>query len=187
MDGIHENDGIGAFQGSLLPFPDDGKNLVRDSADGAIRYLYAVNVTDVSFDIRCRHSFGVHGQNLFFNVLTDAGLILLEQLRLKLSLPIPRGADFHVSEAGFQLLAAVTIPGVVCFLVAEIIFAVTEFFIQLRFQSVLHKFCDGLLEQALDICHAGDVGFLQQLANLGTPCVFFRSPVLSRHTHKPPN
>ena len=42
-------------------------------------------------------------------------------------------------------------------------------------------------EQALDICHAGDVGFLQQLANLRSPRVFFRSAVLSRHTHKPPN
>ena len=50
VDGIHENDGIGAFQGSLLPFPDDGQDLVRDSADGGIRYLYAVNVTDMSFD-----------------------------------------------------------------------------------------------------------------------------------------
>ena len=141
----------------------------------------------MSFDIRCRHSFGVHGQNLFFNVLTDAGLVLLEQLRLKLALPIPRRADFHVSKAGFQLLAAVTIPGVVCFLVAEIIFAVTEFFIQLRFQSVLHEFCDGFPKQTLDIRHAADVGFLQQLANLRSPRVFFRSAVLSRHTHKPPN
>ena len=59
-------------------------------------------------------------------------------------------------KAGFPFLAAVTIPGVICSLVLEILFAVTEFFIQLRFPSVLHKFCDGLPEQALDICHAGE-------------------------------
>lgn len=96
VDGVHENDGIGAFQGSLLPFPDDGQDLVRDSADGGIRYLHAVNVPDMSFDIRRRHSFGIHRQNLFLDVLADAGLVLLEQLRLKLALPIPRGADFHI-------------------------------------------------------------------------------------------
>ena len=43
------------------------------------------------------------------------------------------------------------------------------------------------LGKALHICHAADVGFLQQFANLGAPRVFFWSAVLSRHTHKPPN
>lgn len=36
VDGVHEDDGVDAFQRSLLPFPDDGQDLVRDPADGGI-------------------------------------------------------------------------------------------------------------------------------------------------------
>lgn len=140
----------------------------------------------MGFDIRRRHSFCVHGQNLLFNVLTDAGLILSEQLRLKLSLPIPWRADLYVSEAGFQLLAAVTILGVVRFLAAVIVFAVAQLFVQFRFQPVFHEFCDGLFEQVLNVRHAADVAVLQQLTNLCAPRIFFRGTILSCHACKPP-
>ena len=131
------------------------------------------------FNIPCRHSFGIHGQDLLLDVLTDAGLVFLQKLGLKFTFPIPRHGDFNVPEAGAERFAAVTVAAVVCLLVPVVILAVAQVFFQFGIQTLLHEFCDCFLEETLDILHAGDVAQLQQLPDLCPPGLFFRASVLS--------
>ena len=99
--------------------------------------------------------FGIHRQNLFFYILADAGLVLLQQLRLKLALSIPGNGDVHFPETGTQSLRTMPIPAV--FRVLVVIPAVSQFLGQLCVQSVLHKLRDSFLEQVLDILYAAHV------------------------------
>ena len=57
---------------------------------GRVGHLYAVDIPNMGLNIRRAHAFGIHGQDLLLDVLTDAGLILLQELRLKLPLSVPR-------------------------------------------------------------------------------------------------
>ena len=137
---------------------------------------------DMSLDIRRSHALGIHGQDLFFNVLTDAGLVLLQNLRLKFALAIPRYGYLNVTEAGAQIFAAVPVAAVVGLLVFVVVLAVSQLVIQLRIKTVLHKLGNGFLEQILDVVHAADAAHLQQLTDLGSALVFFRRAILSRHS-----
>ena len=78
----------------------------------------------MALDISSAHSFCVHGQNLFFDILTDTGLVFLQQLGLKFSFTVPGYGDFYVSEAGTQRLAAVTVSAIVRVLVLVVVLAV---------------------------------------------------------------
>ena len=98
------------------------------------------------FDITRGHALGVHGQNLFLNILADAGLVLLQDLGLKFFFPITRYGHFHIAKAGPQCFAAVTVAAVVRVLVFVVIPAVAQFIIQLCFQTVFHKLGNGFLE-----------------------------------------
>ena len=120
-------------------------------------------------------------EDLFLNVLADAGLTLFQHLRLKLSFPVPGYRDFHVSKAGPKRLAAMTIPAVVCSLVLVVISAVAQILIQFCFQTVLHEFGNGFLEQILDVIHAADVCHLQKFTDLLSTGIFFRAAFLSGH------
>ena len=175
VDGIHENYRVDAFQRPLLPFFCDGENLVRDTAYGRVGHLYAVDIPNMGLNIRRGHAFGVHGQDLLLDVLTDAGLILLQELRLKLPLSVPRDRHLHIAEAGAQGLAAVSVPAVVCVLVFVVVPALAQFVVQLRIEAVFHEFGNRLLEQSLDVVHAADVRQLQQLTNLFPAGIFFRA------------
>lgn len=42
----------------------------------------------MAFNIGGGHAFGIHGKYLFFHILADAGLILLDDLRLELALSV---------------------------------------------------------------------------------------------------
>ena len=112
------------------------------------------------FDVRRRHSLGVHRQYLLFDILTDTGLVLFQKLRLEFSLPVPGHGYLYFSEAGFQPLAAVAVPAVVRFLVPVVVFAVAQFIVQLCIQPVFHELRNGFPEQILDVLHAADVAFL---------------------------
>ena len=72
-----------------------------------------------------------------------------------------------------------TVPAIVCFFVPVIVLAVAQFTLQLCVQAFLHEFCNGFLEEALDVLHAGDVTQFQQLPDLCTPGLHFRASVLS--------
>ena len=63
--------------------------------------------------IRRGHALGVHGQDLLLDVLTDAGLVFLQHMRLKFPLTIPGHGYLHITEAGAQRFAAVPVPAVV--------------------------------------------------------------------------
>ena len=51
MDGIHENDRIDFLQRSFLPFFYDGKDLIRNPADGTVRNLDVIEFPHMAFDI----------------------------------------------------------------------------------------------------------------------------------------
>ena len=135
----------------------------------------------MALNIAGGHALGVHGQDLFLNVLADAGLTLFQHLRLKLTFPVPGNRNFHVSKAGPERLVAMTIPAVVCSLVLIVISAVAQVLIQLCLQTVLHEFGNGLLEQVLDVIHAANVCHLQQLSDLLSTRIFFWAAILSGH------
>src|SRR5699024_6191209 len=158
-----------------------GKDLVCDPAYGAVRYGNPIDVLDMGLNIAGGYALGVHGQDLFLNVLADAGLTLFQHLGLKFPFSVPGHRDFHVSIAGPKRLASMTIPAVVCSLVLVVISAVAQILVQFCLQTVLHEFGNGLLEQVLDVIHAADVCHLQKFSDFLSTGIFFRAAILSGH------
>lgn len=56
VDGIQKYHGVDGLQRPLLPLFGDGQNLVRDSADRAVRDRNAVDVLNVSFNVAGGHT-----------------------------------------------------------------------------------------------------------------------------------
>ena len=99
VDGIEKNHCVYAFQRPLLPFFCDGQDLICNAAYSRIRHFHTVDILDMRFDIARGHSLGVHRQDLFLNILTDTGLVLLQDLGLKFAFPITRYGHFHIAKA----------------------------------------------------------------------------------------
>ena len=106
------------------------------------------------------HPLGIHRQDLFLNILADAGLVLFQHLGIEFPLAISRDRYFHIPKAGAQRFAAVAVAAVICVLVLVVILAVAQFVIQFRLQAVLHEFGYGLFEQVLNVIHAADIRHL---------------------------
>ena len=87
--------------------------MARNRAYGRVGHLYVVDIPNVSLNIRRGHALGVHGQEHLLDVLTDAGLVSPQHLRLKFALTIPGHGYPHIAEAGAQRFAAVPVPAVV--------------------------------------------------------------------------
>ena len=79
------------------------------------------------FNIPGCHAFCVHRQDLLLYVLADAGLVLLQQLRLIHPFPVSGNGDVHLSKTGSQRLGAMAVPAVICLLVPVIVLAVAKF------------------------------------------------------------
>ena len=133
------------------------------------------------FDVAGRHAFRIHGQDLFFDILTDAGLVLFQKLRFKFTFPVTGNRNLDIAKTGSQIFAAVAVPAVVRSFVLIVVFAVTKILIQFGLQTVLHKFGNGFLEQVLDVVHALDVRHLQQFTDFCSTGFFFRASILSGH------
>ena len=129
------------------------------------------------------HALGVHGQDLLLDVLTDAGLVFLQHMRLEFPLTIPGHGYLHITEAGAQRFAAVPVPAVVRVLVFIVIPAVAQFVVQLSIKAVFHELGNRLFEQALDVVHAADVRHLQQFADFFPPGFFLRRAIFSGHMY----
>ena len=140
VDDIQKNHRVDSLQRPLLPFFRYGENLVCNAAHCGIRDLYAIDVLNVILNIADSHPLGVHGQNLFLDVLTDAGLVFLQHLRLKFALAIPGHGHLHITKVGPQSLAAVTVAAVVRVLVFVVVPAVAQLIVQLGLQTIFHKF-----------------------------------------------
>ena len=128
-----------------------------------------------------RTSLCVHGQNLFLDVLTDAGLALFQHLGLEFALAITGHGNIHFPEAGAQRLATMAISAVVRVLAAVVIFAVAQFIVQLRVKAVFHELGNGFLEQILNVGHTAYIAHLQQFPDFCPSLHFFRSTFLSYH------
>ena len=113
------------------------------------------------FNIARRHPFRIHGQNLFLDILADAGLMFFNQLRLEFSFSVSGNIYFYISETGSQRFLAVTIPAVIRLFVPIVILALSKFLIKFCIESGFHKFGNGFLEQILDILHAAHIACLQ--------------------------
>ena len=181
VDGIHENYRVDAFQRSLLPFFCDGKDLVSNAAYRGIRDFHAVDILDMLLDVTSGHALGVHGQDLFLNVLANTGLVFLQHLGLKFAFPVARHGHLNITEAGSQRLTAVSVAAIVRVFVFVVIPAVAQLIIQLCFRAVFHKLGNSFLEQTLNILHTADVCHLQQFTDLCSTGFFFRASILSRH------
>ena len=131
------------------------------------------------FNVAGSHTLGIHRKNLLLNLLADARLVFLQQLRFKLAHPVSRHRDLYISEAGTQRFAAVTVSAVVCIFVFVVILAVPKLFIQLGVQPVLHKLGNRFFEEILDVLHAADVAFLQQFPDFCSPGLLLGASILS--------
>ena len=137
MDSVHENNRIDLFQRSFLPFFHDRKYLVCNPADGTVRDLDIIEFPHMAFDIICCHSFGIHGNDLFFHVLSDRILVFLDDLRFKPAFPIPWDVDLHITITGMHGLLGMSVPGIIGIFVPVIIFGISEFFVHLLVESAL--------------------------------------------------
>ena len=127
VDGIQKYHSIDGFQRMLLSLFGD---LVCDPADRAARDRNAVDVLDGGLDVTGGHIFGVHGQDFLLNILTDAGLILFQDLEFEFAFSIARDRYLHIPKAGAQGLAAVTVAAAVCVFIPAVILAVVKFVVQ---------------------------------------------------------
>ena len=173
--------GIDQFQRPLLPFFRHRQDLIRDPAYRSVRHSQPVDILNMRLNITGRHAFRIHGQDLLFDILTDAGLVLFQKLRFKLPFSVTGNRNLDIAETGSQIFAAVAVPAVVRSLVLVVVFAVTKILIQFSLQTILHEFGNGFLEQVLDVVHAVDVRHLQQFTNLCPTGFFFRASILSGH------
>lgn len=177
VDGIQKNNGVDTFQQSLLAFLGFFQHFVDDPADGAFGNLYSVYIFDVFVDIVAGHPFGIHGDDLSFNVFADAGLVLFQDLRIELAFSIPGHSDFCISETGFQRFLAIAIPAVFGILLGLVVTFISQTFIQFASQTVLHELSDGLSVQFFDVFHAADIQCLQHLRDLFSPGHFLRASI----------
>ena len=123
------------------------------------------------------------GTETFLNILTDAGLVLLQDLGLKFVFPITRYGHLHIAKASPQCFAAVTVAAVVRVLIFVVILTVAKLIIQLCLQAIFHELGNGLLEHALDVLHAANVRHLQQFSDFFPTCIFFWGAILSGHNN----
>ena len=153
VDRIQKNYGIDRFQRPLLPFLRHRQDLIRDPAYRSVRHSQPVDILNMRLNVTGRHAFRIHGQDLLFDILTDAGLVLFQKLRFKLPFSVTGNRNLDIAETGPQIFAAVAVPTVVCSFVLVVVFAVTKILIQFSLQTILHKFGNGFLEQVLDVVH----------------------------------
>lgn len=85
---------------------------------------------NMRFDVAGRHAFRIHGQDLLFDILTDAGLVLFQKLRFKFTFPVTGNRNLDIAKTGSQIFAAVAVPAVVRSFVLIVVFAVTKILIQ---------------------------------------------------------
>ena len=114
---IQKNNCINGLQRPLLPLFRYGKDFICDTAYRGIRDIYAVDILNMRFNVTGGHAFGVHGQNLLLDVLTDAGLIFPQHLGFEFALAISRHRYLYIAKAGAQGFAAVPVPAVIRVLV----------------------------------------------------------------------
>ena len=88
--------------------------------------------------------FRIHGQDLLFDIRTDAGLVLFQKLRFKFTLPVTGNKNLDFAETGPQIFAAVAVPAVVRSFVLVVVSAVTKILIQFSLQTILRAFSSGL-------------------------------------------
>lgn len=97
MDGAYENNRIDRFQWSFVPFFHDGKDRICDPADGAVRDLDIIQFPHMTLDIACHYFLRIYGDNLFFYILSNSILLLLDDLWFKFIFSIPGDIDYHIS------------------------------------------------------------------------------------------
>ena len=112
VDRIQKNYGIDRFQRPLLLFFRHRQDLIRDPAYRSVRHRQSVDILNMRLDVASHHAFRIHGQDLLFDILTDAGLVLFQKLRFKFTLPVTGSRNLDIAETGAQIFALV---GLFCF------------------------------------------------------------------------
>ena len=135
MDGIHENNSVNTLQWSFLPFFYDGQDLICDPADCAVRDLDIIQLPHMTFDIAGCHPFGIHGNDLFFHVLSDRILIFFYDLRHKLAFSVPRNINLHVPITSMHGFLRMPISGIISVFVTIIVLGIAQFLIHFLIQS----------------------------------------------------
>ena len=104
MDGIHEDYRINFFQRSFLPFFDQWKDFISNTADCGIGNIYIIELAHMTLDIRCGHALGIHGEDLFLHILGYSILVFFYDLRFKFTFTVSGNVDIHVAITGMHSL-----------------------------------------------------------------------------------
>lgn len=113
VDRIQKNYRIDRFQRPLQPFFCHRQDLIRDPTYRSVRHRQPVNILNMRLNVAGRHAFRIHGQDLLFDILTDAGLVLFQKPRFKFTLPVTGNRNLDITETGPRIFAAVAVPTVV--------------------------------------------------------------------------
>jgi hypothetical protein len=105
----------------------------------------------------------LHGDDLRFHIIGH-GLILFDDRRLELSVPVPGDGKFSRTESGLEIFRAVIVPAVSGKMSGGIVFRVSEMFGHLLLQHDLERRSDQILCEVHDI--AGGFEILHFLLNL---------------------
>jgi hypothetical protein len=100
---VKEHHRIHVIQGSLLPGSRIVHDRVGDPADQIPTNMHPVDLGDVRLDIPRRQPPGIQGQDLVVKAL-KAPLALLDDLRFKRAVTIPRRVDRNPAVLGDQRL-----------------------------------------------------------------------------------
>ena len=91
------------------------------------------------FYVARAHAFGIHGNYLLFYILSDACLILSQDLRLKFALTVSWNGEIHIAVTGAKRFGTVPVSAVVRVFVPVIVLAVAEFLVKFYFKALFKK------------------------------------------------
>lgn len=105
MECVQVNNRVNGSQGPVLPAFYQFPNFIGDLADCAGGDINPVQFFQHVLDVPGGGSFGVHGDDLLFNLIA----VFLQELGLKLAVAVPRHPDLGITPGGAHGTVIVTI------------------------------------------------------------------------------
>jgi len=135
---VQHHHGIYALQRPVLPFTDDGQNLVRNLGHSRRVHLDSVQLLHRAFDIPRRRSLRIQKNDFVLDV-RDIHLVLLYDLRFVFAVPIARHRQLHIALAAGNSFLVAAVPAVVRLLVPVVVLAVPEVAFKFRVHAFLNQ------------------------------------------------
>jgi hypothetical protein len=153
--GVEEDDRIDRLERPRLPGGDLLEHGVRHRTDQVRRDVDAVEIVQMPDDLAGAHPSGIHGNDLLVET-GEPPLVLRDQLRIEVRLPVARDVERQLAGVRRHRLAAVAVAAIAGL-------AGFEMVVHLRVQSPLGERLLQLIEQAVGVECGLRVGTGQKL------------------------